>query len=158
MEKEFRTLMEKSKETLEKIEKRLEEGSEDLSEDAKAYWSDLKSYLGNVGKKLQNAYDSFEGEAELKTHLFLMEARERLEDVKDDMDSFLASVTRKSEKELDIMALKAHLAKLEAEDKWEEKEKEFSHLYAKSKVEAEKLVQKASKEINDIFLKLTEIV
>ena len=47
---------------------------------------------------------------------------------------------------------------MDAEDALKEKEKDFSHLYAKSKVEAEKVAQKALHEINELFVKLTEIV
>ncbi len=60
--------------------------------------------------------------------------------------------------EYDLAALKAHLAKMETEDKWEEAQKELYHLYGESKVEIEKLSKKAGEEINDIIVKLTQVV
>ena len=60
--------------------------------------------------------------------------------------------------EHDLAALKAHLAKMDTEDKWEETQKELYHLYGESKVEIEKLSKKVGEELNDIMLKLTEAV
>jgi len=87
-----------------------------------------------------------------------MEAREKLATIQDTLDTFLYQVSKNTSAELDIAALKAHLAKKESEDLWEEKQKELSHLYAKSKVEVENLAKKAGKEFNEIFLKLTDMV
>jgi len=158
MEKELKEMLETSKETLEKIEKKVSHSGKDVSEDIKGYWKELKAQLEDVSKKLKGAYVKAEGKAELQSHLLLMEMRERMEKLKDNIDTFAARVTHKSEEELDILALKAHLAKMDAEDAFEEKEKELSHLYAKSKVEVERLAQKALHEINEVFVKLTEIV
>ena len=47
---------------------------------------------------------------------------------------------------------------MDSEDLLEEKSKELTHLYATSKIEADKLAKKAGQEINDLFLKLTDIV
>jgi len=60
--------------------------------------------------------------------------------------------------EYDLAALKAHLAKMDTEDKWEETQKELYHLYGESKVEIEKLSKKVGEEFNDIMLKLTGTV
>lgn len=60
--------------------------------------------------------------------------------------------------EYDLAALKAHLAKMETEDKWEEIQKELFHLYGESKVEIQKLSKKVREELNEIFLKLTDMV
>jgi hypothetical protein len=87
-----------------------------------------------------------------------MEAREKMDTLKDELDTFVNRVAHKSGTELDTIALKAHLAKMDAQDALEEKEKAFSHLYAQSRVEAEKVAQKALHEINEIFVKLTEVV
>lgn len=60
--------------------------------------------------------------------------------------------------EYDLAALKAHLAKMDTEDKWEETQKELHHLYSESKVEIEKVSKKVAEELNDIMLKLTQVV
>ena len=60
--------------------------------------------------------------------------------------------------EYDLAALKAHLAKMDTEDKWEETQKELYRLYGESKVELGKLSKKAAEELNDVMLKLTKVV
>jgi predicted Rossmann fold nucleotide-binding protein DprA/Smf involved in DNA uptake len=87
-----------------------------------------------------------------------MEARDVLENVRDSAEGFLHTVSRDAAKELDVAELKAHLAKMDAEDKWEETQKELTHLYGESKVEVEKLARKAGEEINDIMVKLSKVV
>ncbi|WP_415408212.1 hypothetical protein ACLHDG_06575 [Sulfurovum sp. CS9] len=158
MEKEFKEIIEESKKSLEKAEKKIEDLSEDFSEEAGEFWVDLKKRFAGVNDKLKDAYDDFDEKAELKGHLGMMEARDKLEQVKESAEEFTQKVSSKAQVELDVAALKAHLAKMESEDLWEEKQKELSHMYDDSKVEVEKLAKKAGKEINEIFLKLTEMV
>jgi len=158
MEKEFKEIIEESKKSLEKAEKKIEELSEDFTEEAGEFWVDLKKRFAGVNDKLKDAYNDFEEKAELKGHLGMMEARDKLEQVKETAEEFTQKVSTNAQVELDVAALKAHLAKMESEDLWEEKQKEFSLMYQDSKVEAEKLAKKAGKEINEIFLKLTDIV
>ncbi len=158
MEENLKALLEKSKETLENIETKILDYTDELGDDAQGYWDDLKNYLAKVGERLESSYEAYEQKAELKSKLMLMEARDRMEAIRSDVEKVLHKVERKGEQELDLLALKAHLAKLEAQEVWDEKEKEFEHLYAKSKLEAEKLSQKALHELNEIYLKLSEIV
>lgn len=158
MEKEFKELIEESKRSLKKAEEKIDELSEDFTEEASEFWDDLKKHFAVVNEKMKGAYDNFEADAELQGHLGMMEAREKLEQVKESAEKFAFQASKKTQEELDIAALKASLAKMESEDLWEEKSKELSHLYATSKVEAEKVAKKAGREINDIFVKLTEIV
>ena len=158
MEKELKKLVEESKEALEKAEEKIEALSKEFPEDAAEFWVDLKKYLSDIQEKLTETYMELEGDAELKANLGMMEAREKLATIQDTLDTFLYQVSKNTSAELDIAALKAHLAKKESEDLWEEKQKELSHLYAKSKVEVENLAKKAGKEFNEIFLKLTDIV
>lgn len=158
MEKEFKEIIEQSKKSLEKAEKKIEELSEDFTEEAGEFWVDLKKHFAGVNDKLKDAYTDFEEKAELKGQLGMMEARDRVEKLREATHEFTYKVSTKAQEELDIAALKAHLAKMESEDLWEEKQKEFSLMYQDSKVEAEKLAKKAGKEINEVFLKLTEMV
>jgi len=158
MEKEFKRIIEESKRSLEKAEEKIEALSEDFTEEAGEFWVDLKKRFAGVNDKLKDAYDDFEEKAELKGHLGMMEARDRLEQVKESAEEFTQKVSANAQVELDIVALKAHLAKMESEDLWDEKQKELSAMYEDSKVEVEKLAKKAGKEINEIFLRLTDIV
>ena len=158
MKKELKEIIKESKRSLEKAEEKIEYLSEDLADDSKEFWGDLKKRFTKVNEKLKDAYREFDNESELQAHLSMMEARERLEKVKHSAENFALKASKKTKEEVDVAALKAHLAKMEAEDKWEETRKELSHTYAESKVEIEKLAKKAGKEINDIFVKLTEMV
>ncbi|MCK5535709.1 MAG: hypothetical protein KAI79_02725 [Bacteroidales bacterium] len=158
MEKEFKKIINDSKRSLEDAQDKIEDLSEDFTEEAKEFWGDLKKNFSVVNDKLKVAYNDFEEKAELKGHLGMMEAREKLEEVKESAEKFAFQVSKKTQEELDVAALKASLGKMESEDLLEEKSKELSHLYATSKIEAEKVAKKAGQEINDLFLKLTEIV
>jgi hypothetical protein len=158
MEKEFKEIIEESKKSLGKIEKNIEERSENFTEEVSEFWGDLKKHLSSVEEKLKDAYNHFEDEAELKGHLGVMEARDRIQKLKEVTHEFTYKVSSNAQEELDIVNLKAHLAKMDSEDLWEERQKELLHIYGDSKVEAEKLARKAAKELNNIVFKLTEIV
>ncbi len=158
MEKELKEIIGKSRESLKKAEEKIEELSENFSKETGEFWGDLKKRFSDIEANLKYAYDEFEGNAELKGHLAIMEARERLEVIKESAEKFSHKVSSKTQEELDITALKAHLAKMESEDLWEEKRTKLSLMYSESKTEVEKLAKKAGEEINTLFLKLTEIV
>lgn len=158
MEKEFKKIIDDSKKSLEDAQNKIEDLSEDFTDEAKEFWHDLKKNFAVVNDKLKVAYTDFEEKAELKGHLGMMEAREKLEEVKESAEKFAFQVSKKTQEELDIAALKASLAKMESRDLLEERSKELTHLYATSKIEAEKVAKKAGQEINDLFLKLTDIV
>ena len=158
MEKEFKEFIEDAKNSLEKIENNIEERSEDFTEEVSEFWVDLKKHLSAVEGKLKDAYDNFEDQSELKGHLGMMEARDRIEKLKETTYEFSHKVSNNAQEELDIATLKAHLAKMESEDIWAEKEKDLLVLYHDSKVEAEKLALKAAKELNTIVLKLTDLI
>jgi len=158
MEKEFKESIEEAKRSLEKIEKSLEKRSENFTEEMSEFWVDLKKHLSGVEGKLKDAYNNFEDQAELKGHLGIMEARDRMEKLKEATDEFTYKVSTNAQEELDIATLKAHLAKMESEDIWAEKQKELLRIYGDSKVEAEKLAKEAAKELNNIVFKLTEMI
>lgn len=158
MQKELKEIIALSRKSLKKAEEKIEDISEDFSEEVGDFWDDLKKRLTGVEKKLKDAYDDFEDEAELKGHLAMMEARDKLEVIKESTEEFAQKISSKAQEELDVATLKAHLAKMESEDIWEEKHKTLSLMYAESKTEVEKLATKAGKEINDTFLRLTEMI
>jgi len=158
MEKEFKKLIKESKKSLEKSEEKIEDLSEDFTEEVSEFWVDLKKRFSKINDKLKDAYHDFEEKAELKGHLGIIEARDKLEQVRESAQEFTQKISSNAQAELDIATLKAQLAKMEGEDLWEEKQKEFSLLYKDSKTEAEKLAKKTGREINEIFLKLTEMM
>ena len=158
MEKEFKEIIEDSKRSLKKIEHQIEERSEDFTDEVKEFWDDLKKSLSNVEEKLDDAYDEFEDNIKLKGHLGMMEAREQIEQLEDVTFEFTSKIASDAQEELDIVKLRAHLLKMESDDLMEEKQKELSAVYERSKEEAEEMSIKAAKEFNQIVLKLTEIV
>lgn len=158
MEKELKEIIEESRNSLKKTKEKIEELSEDFTEESGELWDELKKRLSGVEEKLKDAYINFENKAELKGHLAMMEARDKLEVIKESTEEFTQKVSTKAQEKLDIASLKAHLAKMESEDMWEEKRETLSRMYGESKIEVEKLAKKAGKEINAIFLKLTDMV
>ncbi len=154
MKHEYDEFVEKAKESIDTLEEKIEDMSDDLSEEAGDLWKDLKKYFEKIKAKLKIA----EEEAELKSHLGMMEARDMLENVRDSAESFLYTLSRDTAQDLDMAEVKAHLAKMDAEEAWEETEKELTHLYAKSKVDVERLAKKAAEEANDIMVKLSQVV
>lgn len=158
MEKELNELITQSKRSIKKIEKRVEDLSEDFTEEVKDFWEDLKRHLTKVEEKLDDAYDEFEDQMKLKGHLGMMEARERIEKIEAITAEFTSKIASDAQEELDVMKLKAHLLKMEGDDFMEEKQKELTAAYDRSKDEAEVLSIKAAKEFNQIVLKLTEMI
>lgn len=158
MEKEFKEIIAESKKSLEKIEKKIEAKSEDFTDEANELWSDLKKHLSGIDEKLKETYDHFEDQAELKGHLGIMEVRDRVEKIQETTREFTDKISNNAQEELDTVALRMHLAKMESEDFWEEKQKELLHSYSDAKVEAEKVAIKAAKELNNMVLKLTEMI
>ena len=158
MKKEFKELITESKESLKKIEDKIESLSEDFSEEINEFWSDLKKHLSGVEDKLEESYDHLEDQAELKAHLGIMEAHDMTENMKEATQEFTYLISNHVQEEVDMTLLQVHLAKMEGESLWNEKEKILSDMYKDSKSEAEKLAKKSLEEINHIFFKLTEIV
>ena len=158
MEKEFKKVIEESKKSLEKIEKKIEAKSDDFTEEVNELWSDLKKHLSGIDKKLKETYDHFEDQVEFKGHLGIMQVRDRVEKIQETTREFTDKISNNAQEELDTVALRMHLAKMESEDFWEEKQKELLHSYNDAKDEAEKVAIKAAKELNNMVLKLTEMI
>lgn len=158
MEKEFKEIIEESKKSFKKIEENIEDRSQNFTDDINEFWVDLKKHLSSVEGKLKDAYNHFEDEAELKGHLGVMEARDRMEKLQEVTHEFTSKISTNVQEELDVVALKAHLAKMDSEDLWSQKQKELLDIYGDSKAEAEKVARQAAKELNNIVIKLTEIV
>jgi putative cell wall-binding protein len=123
MEKEFKKIIEQSKKSLEKAEEKIEELSENFTDEVSEVWGVLKNRFAGVNDKLKDAYKEFEGESELQAHLSMMEARDKLEKIKESAENFAITTSKKTNEEFDMATLKAHLAKMDAEDKWEETKK-----------------------------------
>ena len=154
MKEDLQKYIQSSQKELEKISKAIEERYTSLTEEAKEYGGALKKYISGIEETLKKAED----ETQLQSHLMMMEAKEKMEEIKDDLDTFLSHTAKKGQVELDLLTLKAHLLKLETESLWEEKRKSFSRLYSQSQIEAARLADKAVHELNTIMMKLSELV
>jgi hypothetical protein len=157
VEKDLNELIKTSKESLQKVEKRMESLSKKMSGDVNTFWGDLKEEYKEMSGTLTNAAEKIQSEAELQGKLGVMEARDRAEKIKSVSEEFINKVANNAQQELDLAALRSHLAKMQAEDAWKEQEHKLTTLYNESKVEFEKLAKNAGKELNKILLQLTEI-
>lgn len=118
---EIKEIVEKSKKVLEELEERVEDATEGMSEEAKETWSEIRSNFTAIGEKLKNALNMEEKKEDLASKLEVIEAKEKLVKIKEGAEAFTDKVAQKTEEEIDMAALRAHLAKEEAEELWEEK-------------------------------------
>jgi DNA-binding MarR family transcriptional regulator len=150
MEKEFKELLQGSKKIIGEVEKKVEDISENLTEEASELWSDLKKSFAKISDEL------LEDETKEKAQEKVLEAKEKLNHVKESVTEFAAKVKDDSQADLDIAALRAHLAKMEAEDFIEESRKKVSREIQESTHSLEKLAMDAGEEIKEFFSSLSE--
>ena len=149
---EFKEIVEKSKKVLSELEEKVDDVREDLGEEAKELWEDIRRNFLSVGEKLKETVSEVEEKKDrLKPNLDILEAREKLEKVKETAEEFTKKVSEKAEAEMDIAALRAHLAKKEAEDLWEEKRKKLSYAFQEKEHEVTKMAKEAAEEIESFF-------
>ncbi len=156
MKKELKELSKKSKLAVEDVEEKFDNITDSLADEAKELWSDLKKNFEDVKQKLSEV-DFDEHTDKLKANLDVIEARQKLENVKESAEVFTKNVTAKTEEDLDVVSLRAHLAKMEAEDLWEEKRKKLSYDFQEKEHELQKMAKEAGEEIKDYFEKLSSL-
>ena len=157
MEKEYKEAVEKSTKAMKELESKVEELAGELSESATELWADFKKNFADMGSKLDGASENISkagDETSLQAHLGAMEARDKMEGMKDSMEDFTQKVGKDAQTVFDTASLQAHLAKMEAEDFWEKKGKGISEDFNSSKESVEKLAIEAMDEISDFFGKL----
>ncbi|MBU1667269.1 hypothetical protein KKC13_02555 [bacterium] len=157
MEKDFKEAIKKSTKAMHELEDKVEDMAEELSESATELWGDLKKNIASMRIKLKGASEDI-GKAgdqtTLQAHLGAMEAREKMEGMKEGMEEFTEKITKNAQTALDTATLKAHLAKMEAEDFWEKKGKAITEEFNSSKESVGKLAVEAVDEITSFFTKL----
>lgn len=159
MEKELKELLEKSSKAIDKLQDKVEEFTEEFAGDASALWDDMKKNFSTANDKLKTASKEIEEESEeakLQAHLGTMEARDKLNSIKESVEEFTHKVSTKAQTELDTAALRAHLAKMEAEDYWEKNGENLTKEFHESKDKVTKLAVEAASEIKEFFEKLTD--
>ncbi len=150
MEKEFKELLKSSKEVIGDVEKKVADISSDLPKEMNELWGDIQKSFTKIKDEL------LEDEHKEKAQEKVLEAKERLNQVKESVTEFTKNVKDEYKADLDIAALRAHLAKMEAEDFLEESRKKVSREVQESSHSLEKLALDASKEIKDFFNSLSE--
>lgn len=159
MEKDFKDAVEKSTKAMHTLEDKVEGIAGELSESALELWADFKKNLASMSSKLEGASEEIGkagDETTLQAHLGAMEAREKMEGLKEGMEEFTHKVTKDTKTAMDTAVLKAHLAKMDAEDFWEKKGKGISADFNTSKESVGKLAVEAVDEITSFFTKLAE--
>jgi len=150
MEKEFKDLQEKSKQAIGDIEKKIGGVAKDLPKEVGEFWDDLKHSFNKIKDDLLD--DEHKEVAQKKA----LEAKEKLSHIKENTLEFANKFKDDHQKDLDIAALRAHLAKMEAEDFLEESRKKISREVQESSHSLEKLALDATKEISDFFQEISE--
>ena len=150
MEKEFNELLKSSKKVIGDVEKKVEDVSGDFAEDVGELWKDMKKSFTKISDELLD--DDNKEKAQEK----VLEAKEKLNHMKDSVTEFATNLKSEHQEELDTAALRAHLAKMDAEDFIEENRKKVFREVQESSQTLEQMALDASKEIKDFFSSLSD--
>ncbi len=159
MNNEQKEITEKATQTIKELGDKIEELSQDVSTDLKEIWDDIKISLSNSEEKLKSAMNDLEGqndEIKLKANLGIMEAHEKADMIKKSLDTFTTEATRGVKTQTDILALKASLAKMDAEDFWEENGKEITKKMNDSGKKVEEIAASAASDVKEYFQKFKD--
>ncbi len=150
MGKEFKELLESSKKVIGDLEKKVDDVSDSLSEDASELWADMKKSFAKIKDELLDDDDKEKAQEKV------LEAKEKLNEVKASITSFTENLKEGGKEDLDTAALRAHLAKMDAEDFLEESRKKISREVQESSHSLEKLAMDAGEEIKAFFSSLSD--
>lgn len=158
MDKNYKESIDKSTEAMNTLEAKIEGVASDFSQTATNLWGSFKENFADINTKLQDASENFSkvgDEATLQAHLGAMEARDKLETIKDDIEVFTQKVAEDAKVSFDEATLQAYLGKMEAEDFWEKKGPGIKEDFKESAQKVESLAVEAIDEITTFFTKLT---
>jgi uncharacterized coiled-coil DUF342 family protein len=158
MEKEFKESIEKSKVAAKELEKKVTEVAGEFSESASEFWTALQDKFEKINVQLAGSYEEIEKagpEGTLKANLEALEANEKFKEIKESLESFSEKVSKNAQEGFDVVSEKAHLAKKEAENLWEEKSPTLKEEFAKSKEKVTEFSVKAVDEITEFYEKMT---
>ncbi len=157
MEKEFKESLEKSKVAAKNLEKKVTEVAGEFSESAGEFWKDLEVKFEKVNVKLMGSYEDIEkasDEAKLNANLGVMEANDKLKEIKESLEGFTDKISKNAHESFDVVSEKALLAKKEAESLWDEKSPMIREELAKSKEKVSALSIEAINEITKFYDKM----
>ncbi len=149
MDTDFKQLLQKSREAISSLEEKVESYSRELPDEISEFWADLKNNFNKIKDELLD--DEVKEKAEEKALI----AKEKLAHLKESATQLVQKVKDEPSEEFDLAKLKAHLAKMDAEDFIEESKKKISREVQESAHSLEKLAQDATKEIKEFFEDLT---
>ncbi|HHS93108.1 MAG TPA: hypothetical protein ENK82_07150 [Campylobacterales bacterium] len=158
MQKNYKASIDKSTQAVNELESKVEEVASDFSKTATDLWGSFKKNFSDMSTKLQEASENFYkagDETTLQAHLGAMEAREKMERMKEDIEAFTQKVAKDAKVGIDEAALQAHLGTMEAEDFWEKKGPQITKDFKQSAENVEKLAVEAIDEISAFFTKLS---
>lgn len=130
-----------SLEKLQGFKASMAERVESMTDKVKEVWSDAEKNLKVIDKKLEsslNALNEKSDEALLQAHLGAMEAHDAWAQISDSVSALAQHAGQKSKTELDLVALKAHLAKMEVKSFVAGPGKEFIKRFNQTRHLAEK--------------------
>jgi ElaB/YqjD/DUF883 family membrane-anchored ribosome-binding protein len=160
MNKEFKDIAEKSQKVLSEATEKAESFIKDLSGDALVFWKELEEKMTDVQSTLKDVAQKVEtktDEAVVDAKLGMMEAKQKITKVEKSLNEFVHEQKHTADQQADIAKLRAHLAKMEAEDAWEETSKKLRHELAQKKVEAEALAKDAADEVVLLSAKIKDL-
>ncbi|CAA6825921.1 MAG: Unknown protein [uncultured Sulfurovum sp.] len=159
MEKDYKEAIEKSTEAMNVLESKVESIANDFNKTSTDLWDSFKINFTDMNEKLKTASENFSKigeETTLQAHLGAMEARDKMENMKEDIEDFTQKVAQNAQVTMDEATLQMHLGKKEAEDFWEKKAPFIKEDFQESKESVEKLALEAIDEIGSFFSKLTK--
>ncbi len=124
MDDKIKDTIKRSLNELDDLDDKLENWIDDLPDDTDELRASMKNAIKKMHSKLTESVGhggKLSDEAELQAHLGLMEARDKLDSSKEVVDNYLESATEQSKTLMGQIELKSKLAKMEAEDFWEER-------------------------------------
>ncbi len=150
MGKEFKELLEGSKKVIGEVEKKVDDVTSDLSDDIGELWADIRKSFTKISDELIDDDDKEKAQEKV------LEAKEKLNHMKESVTTFASSLKDDYKGDMDIASLRAHLAKMDAEDFLEESRKKISREVQESSHSLEKLAMDAGEEIKDFFSSLSD--
>lgn len=161
MEDKIKNVIKRSLKELDDLEDKLEDWVDDLPDDTDEIRAGMKKAMKSMHTKLTESVGhggKLSDEAELQAHLGLMEARDKLDTSKDVVDNYLESAAEKSKTLMGEVELKSKLAKMEAEDFWEERGPQLKEDFKQSSESMLKVAESAADEIQKTLGKWNEII
>ena len=156
MEDKIKSVVKNSLKEMRDMQAKVDDLMDNAPDDIKELREAIDKSLTNISEKLNNALakgEELSEEAKLEANLGLMEAKEKLESSQKVLDNYIDRLSDQSKTAMDEFELKAHLAKMDAEDFWEQRGPELTKEFNSSKQKMQELTEKAADEFQAQFKK-----